>query len=135
MAKAASSPSKQAGERLADPRVSSCGGFAAAGGRTASFFGTPRAGRDSAKANTVARLPPSLATAALICSAGWTVRSSSQIAKSVFRPALAHPSLVLGGRPHRRRKALATPFRPTRVLPRARRIDEHAIPQSGAELR
>src|SRR5262245_51881415 len=87
------------------------------------------------KANTAAVLPPSLATAALICSAGWTARSCSQIAKPIVRPALAHASLVLGSRPHRWRKALATPFRPARILPRARGIDEHAIPQSGAELR
>src|SRR5215468_5658570 len=61
------------------------------------------------------------------------VLSLSEISQSVLVPALAHPRLVLGGRAHGGREALALPFGPPLELPRARRVDEHAVPQAGAE--
>src|SRR5262245_32502236 len=62
-------------------------------------------------------------------------RSTSQIAKPVLRPALAHALLIFQCWTHGRRKALAAPFWPARILPRPGRVDQHAIPQASAELR
>src|SRR2546428_1812914 len=61
-------------------------------------------------------------------------RRALQIPEPVFLPARTHAGLVLRGRPHGRRKALVVPLRPLRHLPRARGVDEHAVPEPGAEL-
>src|SRR5580693_533812 len=58
----------------------------------------------------------------------------SQIVEAVFRPARLDPRRVVGMRLDRRRKALVVPARLPRVFPRARGVDQHAVPQSGAEL-
>src|SRR5580698_672779 len=58
----------------------------------------------------------------------------SQIVEAVFRPARLDPRRVVGMRLDRRRKALVVPARLPRVFPRPRGVDQHAVPQSGAEL-
>src|SRR4030095_3365650 len=59
----------------------------------------------------------------------------SEVAEPQLFPAVAHPGLVLGGRAHRRREPLAAPLGTPLELPGARRVDQHAIPQTGAEPR
>src|SRR5262245_53334926 len=66
---------------------------------------------------------------------GTSASSLSQVAKPVFRPASSDARLVFGRRSHRRRKALTTPLRTARVLPRARGVNQRPVPQAGAELR
>src|SRR5207245_11593258 len=58
----------------------------------------------------------------------------SEVPQPELVPALAHARLVLGGGPHGGREALVAPLRPPRELPRARAVEEHAVPQAGAEL-
>src|SRR5262249_13632620 len=57
-----------------------------------------------------------------------------QIAEPVFLPPRTYAGLVVGRRPHGRWQALVVPPRPLRHLPRARGVDEHAVPEPGAEL-
>src|SRR3981081_4736562 len=57
-----------------------------------------------------------------------------QIAEAVVRPALAHARLVFGGWTHSGRKAPRAPRRTARFLPRARGVDQHPVPEAGAEL-
>src|SRR5437867_392124 len=57
----------------------------------------------------------------------------SQIAQAVLLPALSYAGLVLGRRPHRGREALASPLGTPLELPRARGVDEDAVPEPGAE--
>src|SRR5262245_29672669 len=59
----------------------------------------------------------------------------SQVAKAVFQPAGSHARLVFGGWSHSGRKAFTAPLRAARVLPGARGVDQHPVPQAGAELR
>src|SRR5262245_15914798 len=66
--------------------------------------------------------------------AGGT-RSASQVAEPVLGPARSHPGLVVRVGPHGGREALAAPLRAPRPLPRARGVDQHPVPESGAELR
>src|SRR5262245_63833458 len=61
--------------------------------------------------------------------------SLSQVAKPVFRPASSDARLVFGRRSHRGRKALTAPLRTARVLPRARGVDQHPVPEAGTKLR
>src|SRR5256886_11188678 len=61
--------------------------------------------------------------------------AGSHVAEPVLLPALAHARLVLRRRPHRRRETLAAPLRAFFELPVARGVDEHAVPEPGAELR
>src|SRR5262245_38987312 len=69
-----------------------------------------------------------------------TARSSvifmvgSELAQAVLLPARADARLVLGRRPHGGRKAFAAPLGAARMLPGPRGVDQHAIPEPGAEL-
>src|SRR5438309_6878188 len=62
-------------------------------------------------------------------------RAGSHVAEPELLPALAHARLVLRRRPHRRREALAAPLGAALELPVARGVEEHAVPEAGAELR
>src|SRR5690242_21772715 len=57
----------------------------------------------------------------------------SEIAQPELVPARAHAGLVLGRRAHGRREALVPPLGAARESPRARGVEEHAIPQPGAQ--
>src|SRR5439155_23571532 len=59
----------------------------------------------------------------------------SEIPEPQLLPPLAHPRLVVGRRAYRRREPFAAPLGAARELPRACRIDQHPVPESGAELR
>src|SRR5437870_7452542 len=59
----------------------------------------------------------------------------SEVAEPELLPSLAHSRLVVGRRTHGGWEPLAAPFGPALQLPRAGRVDQHAIPESGAELR
>src|SRR5580704_10483366 len=59
---------------------------------------------------------------------------SLQIVEPVFLPARIDSRRVVGMRLDGRRKALVVPARLARVFPRPRGVDQHAVPQSGAEL-
>src|SRR5262245_4615137 len=52
----------------------------------------------------------------------------------VFLPALQHQRLVLGRGRDRRREALVVPLRTALEIPVAGGVDQHAIPDAGAEL-
>src|SRR3989442_12405633 len=103
-----------------------------------------RARRRGSNSSATTDLPDVLATwryPASIGFANWQEnrhraqgRRALQIPEPVFLPARTHAGLVLRGRPHGRRKALVVPLRPLRHLPRARGVDEHAVPEPGAEL-
>src|SRR5207247_9048459 len=56
-----------------------------------------------------------------------------QVAQAAPLPALPHARLVRGRRPHGRREALAAPLGAALELPRARRVDQDAVPQTRAE--
>src|SRR5215510_13893983 len=60
---------------------------------------------------------------------------TSEVSEPELFPARAHPRLVLGRRAHRGREALAAPLGAPLELPGAGRIDQHAIPEPGAEPR
>src|SRR5258707_728635 len=60
--------------------------------------------------------------------------SVSQIAQPVFRPTGSHARLVFRAWPHGGRKPLSAPLRTPRILPRARGVDQHPVPEAGAEL-
>src|SRR5262249_35560214 len=59
--------------------------------------------------------------------------SGSEVAEPVLLPAGADAGLVVGGGPHGGREALAAPFGAAFELPRAGGVDEHAVPEPGAE--
>src|SRR5262249_48327130 len=66
----------------------------------------------------------------------WTaVIFMLEITQALLGPALADARLVLAVRTHGRRKALATPLRAALELPRARAVEEHAVPEPGAQPR
>src|SRR5215470_265986 len=66
----------------------------------------------------------------------WTaVIFMLEIAQAVLGPALAHARLVLAVRAYGGREALAAPLRAPLELPRARAVEEHAVPQPGAQPR
>src|SRR6267143_6531062 len=93
--------------------------------------------------------PPASRSPAWESSSGWSEPSGrwpspdsrqrrkarSHVAEAVLLPALAHARLVLRCRPHRRRKALTAPLGAALALPVARGVEEHAVPEAGAELR
>src|SRR5204862_2185495 len=58
----------------------------------------------------------------------------SQITQPVFRPTGSHARLIFRGWSHGGRKTLPAPLRTPRVLPGARGIDQHPVPEAGAEL-
>src|SRR6202042_2456865 len=61
-------------------------------------------------------------------------RPRLQIVEAVFLPARFDPRCVFGVRLDRRREAFVVPARLAWMLPRARGVDQHAVPQAGAEL-
>src|SRR5687767_4591336 len=62
-------------------------------------------------------------------------RIGLQVSEAVFVPAGPHLRFVFRRRPHGRREALAVPFLALRELPVPRGVEEHAVPEAGAELR
>src|SRR5262245_15821935 len=58
----------------------------------------------------------------------------SQVAQPIFRPTGSHARLISRGWSHGRRKTLPAPLRTPGVLPGARGVDQHPIPEAGAEL-
>src|SRR5262245_18599846 len=66
----------------------------------------------------------------------WTaVIFMLEIPQAVLGPALAYARLVLAVRTHGRREALPTPLRAALELPRPRAVEEHAVPEPGAQAR
>src|ERR1700728_4968462 len=64
-----------------------------------------------------------------------TINLDLQIAQAVFGPARLHARRVVSVWLDGRRKTLVAPALLPRMFPVTRGVDQHAIPQSGAELR